>query len=145
LLYAKQYKGQKFIWRLHPGVSFEKLRKYSNIFENLPENICLSRQSLKADINNCDSVLYRGSTAVVDAINAGLTPIYYQRLSKELSIDPIFQCSKGKHVVHNINELHYALLKKNTDQNKQILQDFAQDFYTPFNIDPLLQEFNNFF
>jgi len=145
LLYAKKFKNQKFIWRLHPMLSFEKLKKNSNIFDNLPSNIFLSTQNLEFDIDNCDSVLYRGSTAVIDAINSGLTPIYYQMLSEEKSIDPIFQCKNGKYVVSNENELNYVLLAKGTNQKKQLLHDFAQDFYTPINIAPLLDEFNNFF
>ena len=119
------------------------LRKYSSIFDRLPNNIDLSEQSLEADIHKCESVIYRGSTAIVNAINAGLTPIYYQQYIDEPSIDPIFQCLGGKHIVHNESELNHALCSNNSIQNKKILQVFAQEFYTPLNIKPLLKEFSD--
>ena len=70
--YANQNKNQKFIWRLHPLLSFEKIKKYSAIFKKLPDNISLSEGDLDEDVQKSDSVLYCGSTAVVNAINAGL-------------------------------------------------------------------------
>ena len=87
-------------------------------------------------------MLYRGSTAVVNAINAGLKPIYYQLPVNELNIDPIYQCHKEKFVVNNQNDLRIAFCKDINEVSRQSLQDFAQDFYTPINIDVLLKEIN---
>ena len=70
---------------------------------------------------------------------------FKQRSRYQFKKSPIFQCKNGKYVVSNENELNYVLLAKGTNQKKQLLHDFAQDFYTPINIAPLLDEFNNFF
>jgi hypothetical protein len=140
LEYAYQDKNQRFIWRLHPLLSFKKLKKHSVILNKIPDNIYLSKCSLDEDIQKCDSVLYRGSTAVVNAINAGLKPIYYQQDSDELSIDPIYQQHQGKEIVHNQEELNLALNKDIGMETKQALQDFAQDFYTPLDVEILLNE-----
>ena len=137
LIYAKKHQDQKFIWRLHPLINFERLKKYSSIFKELPNNICLSESALKKDIKDCDSVLYRASTAVVNAINAGLKPIYYRQSSDELSIDPIYQHQQGKEIVHNQKELNLALNKAIDMEAKQALQNFAQDFYTPLDVQVL--------
>jgi hypothetical protein len=137
LIYAKQHQNQRFIWRLHPLLSFEKLKKHSSIFKNLPDNIYLSERDLDEDIQKCDSVLYRGSTTVVNAINAGLKPIYYQHDIDELSIDPIYQHRKGKEIVFSQNELRLALNKDIDTETKQSLQNFAQDFYTPLDVQVL--------
>ncbi len=137
LTYAKNYQEKKFIWRLHPLVSFENLKKHSAIFNNLPDNIYLSESDLDEDIQKCDSVLYRGSTAVVKAINAGLMPIYYQKSADELSIDSIYQLHQGKVVVHNQKELNLALNKDIDKETKQALQDFAQDFFTLLDVQAL--------
>jgi len=140
LEYAKQHKGQKFVWRLHPLVSLEELKKQSIIFKNLPNNVCFSEDSLDEDIKKCDSVLYRGSTAVVNAINAGLKPIYYQQSGDELSIDPIYTHEKGKFIVCNQEEFGLALSQGIDVKTMQSLQDFAQDFYTPLDVGVLLKE-----
>jgi len=140
LEYAKQHKGQKFVWRLHPLVSLEELKKQSIIFKNLPNNVCFSEDSLDEDIKKCDSVLYRGSTAVVNAINAGLKPIYYQQSGDELSIDPIYTHEAGKFIVCNQEEFGLALSQGIDAKTMQSLQDFAQDFYTPLDVGVLLKE-----
>jgi len=70
--YAKQYKDQQFIWRLHPLLNFDDIRKHGISLNSLPSNIHLSESSLDEDIQKCDSALYRGSTSIVNAINAGL-------------------------------------------------------------------------
>ena len=123
-------------------LSFEKLRRYSSIFESLPDNIFFSEGSLDEDIQKCDSVLYRGSTAVVNAINAGLRPIYYQQSLDELSIDPIYQQQRGKEVVYSQKSLGLALDKDVDMKIKQSLQDFAQNFYTPIDVKVLKSIFD---
>ena len=138
--YAKQYPDQQFIWRLHPLLNFDDIRRYGFSLNSLPCNIHLSENSLDEDIQKCDSALYRGSTAIVNAINAGLKPIYYKQSADELSIDPIYQQQQGKETVRNQNELHLAFNKNIDAKTRQKLQDFAQDFYTPLNVNALLDE-----
>lgn len=128
-----QHKEQKFIWRLHPLMSFNKLKKYSSIFKNLPKNIYLSEGNFNEDINKCDCVLYRGTTAVINAINAGLRPIYYKKNIDELTIDPLYQMGVGKDIVLSQGELKISLNKHADMQTKRSLQDFAKNFYTPIN------------
>jgi len=137
---AKKDQEQRFIWRLHPLLSFKELMKRSPTFRRLPNNIVLSGSSLDDDIQRCDSVLYRGSTAVVGAINSGLKPIYYQQSYDELSIDPIYTQKKGKAIVHSQGELGLALDQDIDVKTMQSLQDFAQDFYTPLDVSVLLKE-----
>ena len=138
--YAMQDQNQQFIWRLHPLLSFQKLKKYSPIFKKIPSNIYLSEDDLDSDIKKCNSVLYRGSTAVINAINAGLKPIYYQQSTDELGVDPIYLCKKGKFIVKNQNELKVAFSKDIDNVSRLSLQNFAQKFYSPINIDALLKE-----
>ena len=140
LAYAQQHQKQRFIWRLHPIINFEQLKKHSDIFKNLPDNIYLSKDNLEEDIQKCDSILYRGTTVVVNAINAGLKPIYYQQSIDELSIDPIYTQQMGKFIVSNQSELNSALEKRIDIKAKQDLQSFAQDFYTSLNVSILLKE-----
>ena len=138
-IYAKKNKNQKFIWRLHPLLNFKKIKKYSDIFKELPDNIFLSEGDLDDDVQKSDSVLYRGSTAVLNAINAGLRPIYYQQSSDELSVDPIYQLIRGKALVFNQKQLKLALNEDIDTETRQSLHNFAQDFYTPLDVNALKQ------
>jgi len=76
----------------------------------------------------------------VNAINAGLRPIYYQHSSDELSIDPIYTHQAGKFIVHNQYELSAAIFQSPNRKNQKILQDFAQDFYTHLDANVLFKE-----
>ena len=138
--YAKQYTEQFFVWRLHPSISFKELQKHSTIFKDIPNNITLSKDGLDDDIQKCDSVLYRGSTAVVNAVSAGLKPIYYQRSTETINIDPIYTCQLGKFSVSNQEGLMVALNMVVDIKTKQALQNFAQDFYTPIDVGAFLRE-----
>ena len=115
-------------------LNFKKLQKYSDIFKKIPNNIYLSKQSLADDIKKCDCVLYRGSTAVIDAINKGLRPIYYQQSLDELSLDPIYQ-QQDRDIVSNQIEFGRSLNKvEDCDSNNRLIS-FAQNFYTPLNVE----------
>jgi hypothetical protein len=120
----------QFVWRLHPLLSFSILSKRSKIFKHLPSNVCLSDLSLESDIKRCDSVLYRGSTAVVEGIRAGLRPIYLAR-DVELSIDPIYDYILGKAIVSTVAEFKRAAKVSLNESEKLALSEYAQKFYMP--------------
>jgi len=144
LLYARKYKEQKFIWRLHPLLNFEHLSKrHKGFFKEIPDNVSFSNQDLEDDIKECDSVLYRGSTAVINAISSGLKPIYYKKSPEELNIDPIYQYMQGKAIVGSQKELHQALNKENSRKIALSLRELSQQFYTPLDVNILLKKMRN--
>ena len=49
--YAKKNLNQKFIWRLHPGMSFDKLKSQSSILKNFP-NIFKKTKEFSTDFVN---------------------------------------------------------------------------------------------
>ncbi len=130
LLCASKMPNYKFIWRLHPLLSFKDLQDHSKVLESLPENICLSDKTLDFDVQRCDSVLYRGSTAVINAINGGLKPIYYS-LDNELSIDPIYQHGVGKHIVNCFSEFEKSIIDPLSNEEKLELINFSRALYSP--------------
>ena len=79
-----------FIWRLHPILSFKSLAAENRLFRSLPSNVTLSRKTLEEDLSRCSLALYRGTTAVVQAVVAGLRPLYLQ-LPDELTVDPLYE------------------------------------------------------
>lgn len=142
LEYAKENKNQKFIWRLHPILNFNTLKKKFSFYKNLPDNIYISERNLDEDIKQCNTVLYRGSTTVFRAISAGLSPIYFQKSIHELNIDPLCDIMNGKLVVSNISSLHLALHKKFSAKQKTILQKFSLNYFKPIDINKFLDIYN---
>jgi len=87
---AQQYRHANFVWRLHPQFSFDTLIAKNKIYKSVPDNIEFSNRDLDQDLNRCHSVLYRGSSAVIQAVVAGLRPIYLH-VPSQMKIDPLYE------------------------------------------------------
>jgi hypothetical protein len=108
---AKAIPECQFIWRLHPIFTFNKLK-----YRNLPANITLSDQKLNYDLLKSQWVLYRASSVVIQAVAAGLKPIYLHR-ADEIKIDPIYEINNWKSEVKSVQEFKSTL--------KQIKGDYS--------------------
>jgi hypothetical protein len=86
---ARLHPGILFIWRLHPVVSFSALFPTLGSEEALPANVRLSSSTIDEDINLSTWALYRGSTAIVQSINAGIIPVYFD--TGGMVIDPLYE------------------------------------------------------
>ena len=60
--------------------------------------------------------------------------------NNEVSVDPIYQQQKGKKFVINQEQFKVALNEDIDIEDRQSLQDFAHDFYTPFDVEVLTNE-----
>tara|TARA_B100000902_G_scaffold235152_1_gene222865 strand:+ start:1890 stop:3374 length:1485 start_codon:yes stop_codon:yes gene_type:complete len=116
LMYSKKFKNMKFIWRLHPIITFEFLFKKKLIPNLIPKNIILSNNSLEEDIYNCKWALYRGTTAIFTAVANGVYPIYYN-YNDTISTDPLYEV-ENRSSVKNINDLN--IIFKNESNFLQI-------------------------
>jgi hypothetical protein len=125
-----------FIWRLHPIGSFKTLLKRNRRLTKRPTNIELSDKTLEEDIARCRWALYRGTTAVVQAVMGGLSPIYLQ-IPGEMAIDPLYEIDKGKFVVRTPAEFVTVVgtsgeTSDNTHQQERAeLVDYCSKFYVP--------------
>ena len=80
----------EFIFRLHPSVTFEKLKGIVGRNAVSAPNVYLSTRSLSEDLVKCNYALYRGSSSIVNAVCNGLIPIYLSQ-PNELTIDPLLK------------------------------------------------------
>jgi hypothetical protein len=141
---SKKFPNIRFIWRLHPIVNLQKLRHRNCELKKLPPSISISGDSLVNDFAKSDVLLYRGSTAAVQAIAAGLQPIYLQA-KKELSIDPLHEINNYITKIKNIQEfgkaINIAKRKGSERYNKKKLQiqKYCKSFYTKLNPSVLLK------
>ena len=92
------------------------------------------------DFSKNDFILYRGTAAVIDAINFGLIPIYLEE-KEEISVDPLFELNKN-HTISYENDLEEFTInlykKKKSIKELKNFQDFSKRYYNKFN----LQKFN---
>jgi hypothetical protein len=78
------------IIRFHPEIDQKKLFNDKKILKNNFNKVEISNNSLDYDILQSDFLIYRGSSMCINAVFAGVFPIYF-KLSKETSIDPLFE------------------------------------------------------
>jgi hypothetical protein len=125
----------RFIWRLHPMVDLEALLAKNPSLRQLPANVEFSRTQLAEDLRRADYAVYRGSTAIVQAVGHGLRPIYLEKTG-EMSIDPLYELDAIRAKVSTPIEfqmaVHNGKLKSNgADINQESAIRYCEAFYTP--------------
>ena len=131
-----------FIWRLHPLISLSTLTAQNPNLRNLPKNIRWSHATLEEDIARSRWALYRGSTAVVQSVVAGLRPIYLQ-LQDELTIDPLYELEDWRISVASTSELQqiiFADIKISRfppDLEIERARRYCESLFTPFDVSAL--------
>ncbi len=124
----------RFVWRLHPLVSQARLVRSSSRMRTLPANVEFSNLPLEDDFKYASYALYRGSTAIIQAVYAGLEPIYLSG-TDEMSIDPLYGLDAGHVSVTSALEFKSVIFeKKNTTSdvvvhNRQVAIRYCEDFY----------------
>jgi len=128
-----------FIWRLHPQLSFEKvLSEISLNRQDLPNNIIVSDSSLDEDIYSSTHAIYRGSTAIVEAVYGGLLPIYLSDGS-DMTIDLLYDLDSGRKIVRDFSEFASAI----NEQSKKDLESakhYCEEYFSPLDVNILIRD-----
>lgn len=140
---ARRYSHLNFIWRLHPLITFETLIKNTPKFAQLPPNITLSKCSLEKDISRSKYAFYRGSTSIVQAIGAGIVPIYLE-LSGEMTIDPLYNIDSFKIKLSSLMDFSNFLIRKDLGNilirnEQEDLISYCSKFYTNIDLEIIIR------
>ena len=131
--FSKKNKDIKFIFRLHPILNFNEIKKIKPEYNKLPHNIIFSEQKLDFDIKRSSFVLYRGTTAVIQAVSQGLCPIYLAS-DDEMNIDPLYSVLNKKNNINNEDDLKLIIKKYNKNRKLGVkLMRFCKLFYKDLN------------
>ena len=100
----------RFTLRTHPIEPPEKFLNVLGVSTNgLPKNMVVSNaKKVSEDIENCDAVLYWGTTVAVEALMMGRPTIHFDR-GDVMSYDPLFEFNEFKWVVRNNSSLQDTL------------------------------------
>ena len=124
-----------FIFRLHPSLSFDYLKKRYSIFKIRKKNVILSKKSLDEDIKNSEYCLYRGTTSVINCIVRNLYPIFLNKKNYN-DIDTLFSQKKIPKI-NNSNDL-IKIIKKNKKKSlSKKLKKFGKEYFTKINYEIL--------
>ena len=142
---SKEITKSIFIFRLHPynqEILLKNLMTYYST-TSIPKNIIFSKNNLEDDMLISNFAIYRGSTAIINAVNNKLIPVYYSFSRNpgtlDLTIDPLYEINEGKYTVRNVldlKKLHINLKNQNKSlllkNNISTLQDYCRDWYTVY-------------
>lgn len=102
---ARRLPEARFIFRTHPVLQFEKIESKLSGYQPTPGNVEVSRgRGIEDDFERAGYLLYRGSSAVIYAILAGLKPFYMARPG-EMDIDPLYALSDWREYVCSVEDL----------------------------------------
>jgi len=130
---AQAMPNTEFIWRLHPNMDYRALVRINSAFRDLPPNVTLSASSLAEDFVRSHWALYRGSTAIVQAVMSGVCPVYLHQVG-EIPLDTLYE----------IAELHARVIKPDdfkllvkearaprVSAEAEQVQDYCEKMFTP--------------
>jgi hypothetical protein len=138
---AAKFPHIRFVWRLHPLVKMDDLMEKFSEFRSLPDNVSLSKQDFETDLQSAKWALYRGSTAIVPALAAGVRPLYVSQLG-EINIDPLHRLEKWKVTIKDVQDLS-PVFENGSEGNSGLQQDskaaneYSRKFYHPFDMQVL--------
>jgi len=123
LLCARRLPQLQFVLRSHPAIPTDALRNRHARLQDLPDNVTLSAaRSLADDCARARYCLYRGSSAVIQAVLADIKPFYVAR-SGELSFDPLWSLAEWRETVASPEEFAAVLADANTSSNPAAAQN----------------------
>lgn len=128
------FKGFKVKLRGHPNIPINKLS--DQCLYDLPDNFYITNQTLKEDMENSFCVIYRQTSVGLQALMNGV-PVIHLNVDAPLDCDPIKDIEVLKWVVHNPEELRFALEEiqslKEDHINKyiNIAKEYTENYFTP--------------
>ncbi len=142
---AQEVPNMEFIWRLHPVISFKEVFHYMSINElDLPGNITISNSSIDDDILNSKFALYRGTTAIVEAIYGKVIPIYLA-IDDEMTIDLLYEFDvKYRKIVFSVDDF-IEIANSEKLQFDTSLIDYCHRYFMPFNFKPFMKVLKSIF
>ncbi len=130
---AKNMPNIEFIWRLHPNMSHETLTQKSPAFGKLPSNVTLSSETLAEDIARSNWALYRGSTAIVQAVMSGLQAVYLHQTG-EILIDTLYEIASLRAQVIEPDDFMVLVSEAESEDfvaKAEQVQDYCEQMFTP--------------
>ncbi len=145
---ANQSRNMYIRIRLHPSM-INMIDYYTNLIkEKKINNIKISTFTIGNDIRWSSHALYRGSTSIIEAVSAGVMPIYYN-LKNELAIDPLFRKQDRSYYVSSVTDVILILenwMKMSSEQESKRKREFVrfcENLLEPLNIKVLKKVIQN--
>ena len=136
---AKVFPSYNFIWRSHPSLDIEKLDLLQE--KILPSNIIISNNTFDDDLQVSNIAIYRGSSAIIRAVMANLTPIYL-KTKGEIGIDLMHDLNLSR--VLSTSELQSSIRQSSLLMNRESNLKFCKEYFRPLDYKSFIQVVNRY-
>ncbi len=129
-----------FVLRFHPAFNYQTLLKLAPQFSRLPPNVEISASTtLESDSSTATWAIYRGSTAIIGAIEEGVIPIYLAS-DEEMTIDPLFSLEGGRRIIKRVDDL-IQITKAGLHHpcGSEEMVAHCKEIFSPLNIEILIE------
>jgi hypothetical protein len=128
-----------FVLRFHPAFNYQALLKVAPQFSRLPPNLEISAcTTLESDSSSATWAIYRGSTAIIGAIEGGVIPIYLAS-DEEMTIDPLFSLGGGRRIIKGVDDLiQITKAGLNHPCGSEEMIAHCKEIFSPLNIEILI-------
>lgn len=136
-----------FIFRLHPLLTFSKLVRNNSNLKDLPNNIIISNESFDKDTERSRWAIYRGTTAIIQAVLSGLQPVYINKPG-EMTIDPLYSVNHWKLKVSYPTDFQKIVNSCNNNESEisrngqKLLYDYCLNFFSKFDSNIIINLLN---
>jgi len=123
-------------FRSHPILPFRNVAQAAPGLRNLPANVQIRDQGGQGEIRKASWFLYRGTSLVFEALQAGARPLYLRR-PREIPIDPLSELAFWRAAVQTpkdaLDRIRMDIKKKSPTYFRERLkaQKWAGDFFSP--------------
>jgi hypothetical protein len=132
--------------RLHPIVGREQVENAAPDLRTIPLNVeWSSTDSLEKDLIGARWALYRGSSTVIQAVQAGVKPFYYALGEEVFNLDPLAPLAEWRERVLTTGELINGILKDavlpvdRREPALMVAQEFCNRYFMPMRPDALAE------
>ena len=129
----------KCILRMHPVLSWEKVKPHIRGWDDRLPNLHVSDQSLDEDINQAGWVLYRGSSVVINALQAGRRAIFLDVDNTAETGDIVSEEITWRKVCQSASDV-MAVIQSDQENGwvaeadaRKAAEEYARQYYTPLN------------
>ena len=137
LMLSKKNKNKIFIFKLHPNsiISYNKFKNYIN------KNLLINIDPIKSFFQNYSPkfIVFRGSTAVIQAISQNIIPLYYDvDLNADDNLNPLYMIWSKKFTFHNLESFNHIISDKNIKINKNLIK-YTNEYFVKYNLSNLIK------
>lgn len=132
-----------FIFKMHPIMNRASFIERFPEFSFLPNNVKWASNDIDFDFSQCKWALYRGTTMIVQAIFAGLIPLYYQSKEDELGLDLLYEISHIKPFLTCAKDFLDTINQNNKSiYDSKLAWNYCSTLYNKFNYKALIDVSN---